>query len=87
LVGALFATKSVIFCAYAIQADAYFGEASILYFLGLLLSDKGTVGGQCGSYTVLAGKIGQLEYILSEQRLTAGKENHRHAKVRQVMDE
>jgi hypothetical protein len=87
LVGALFTTKSVIFSTYAIQADAYFGEAGILYFLGLLLSDKGTVGGQCGSYTVLAGKIGQLEDIFSEQRLAAGKENHRHGEVRQVMDE
>ncbi|MDT4859434.1 hypothetical protein FQZ97_939420 [compost metagenome] len=83
--GAVEPAKLVVRLAQAVQADAHVVEACCGDAVGHGGVDQRAVGGQAGVEAHGARAVGDVEDVGPHQRLTAGEDEHRHAKGLEVV--
>ena len=86
LEGPLHAPELVINILQAVQGNPHITYANLLDTGSHLTGNQGAVGGQGRAHPLLLGILRQLKEIRANQRLAAGKQQHRHMKIRQVIN-
>jgi len=71
----------------AIQADADVGKFQVLESPGLFGVDQGSVGAEHDVQIEGAGIFGQLEYVRTNQRFAAGKQDGRNLERGQIVQD
>ena len=82
---AVLATEAIVHRADAIQAHADIVVADLGDAIGGRLVDQGTVGGKAGIEAHRLGALRDVENVRAQQRLAAGKDQHRHTEGAQIV--
>ncbi len=81
------APEFIICLLHPVQADPHIGKPDLFQPFRDLFRDQGPVRGNHGPHAPIPGVFRQLEQILANRRLSAGKQNDRRSKIGQVIDQ